>query len=43
MPTPLSPAAVDFTGASVEIDPAPAWSFFGFTPRGLDEGLRQTL
>jgi hypothetical protein len=40
---PLSPGAVEFITQEVEIDPRPAVEYFGFTPRALEEGLRQYL
>jgi NADH dehydrogenase len=40
---PLSPGAVEFITQEVEIDPKPAVEYFGFTPRPLEEGLRQYL
>jgi uncharacterized protein YbjT (DUF2867 family) len=44
MPRPLlSPGAVDFVTQEIEIDPAPAWSYFGFTPRPFGQGLREWL
>jgi hypothetical protein len=39
----LSPGSVDFVTMDVEIDPAPAVAYFGFTPRPLDQGLREWL
>jgi len=44
MPDPiLSPTAVDFITQEVEIDPRPAFDYFGFTFRRLEEGLREYL
>jgi uncharacterized protein YbjT (DUF2867 family) len=40
---PLSPGAVDFVTQEVEIDPKPANDYFGFSPRPLEQGLRQYL
>ena len=40
---PLSPGAVDFVTMKVEIDTAPARAHFGFTPRPLEQGLREWL
>lgn len=40
---PLSPDAVDFVTATVEIDPRPAMEYFGFPFRTLAEGLREYL
>ena len=40
---PLSPGAVDFVTMDVEIDTAPARACFGFTPRSLEQGLRDWL
>jgi nucleoside-diphosphate-sugar epimerase len=40
---PLSPGAVDFVTMNVEIDTAPARSYFGVTPRSLEQGLREWL
>lgn len=40
---PLSPAAVDFVTAEVEIDPRPALEYFGFPFRRLEEGLREYI
>jgi len=40
---PLSPSAVDFVTQVVEMDPKPAIAYLGFTPRGLEEGLRDYL
>jgi NADH dehydrogenase len=39
----LSPSAIDFITQEVEIDPRPAFEYFGFTFRGLEEGLREYL
>jgi hypothetical protein len=39
----LSPGAIDFITQEVEIDPRPAFDYFGFTFRGLEEGLREYL
>jgi NADH dehydrogenase len=39
----LSPRAIDFITQEVEIDPRPAFEYFGFTFRGLEEGLREYL
>jgi len=44
MPDPiLSPTAIDFITQEVEIDPRPAFDYFGFTFRRLEEGLREYL
>ena len=44
MPDPiLSPTAIDFITQEVEIDPRPAFGYFGFTFRRLEEGLREYL
>jgi NADH dehydrogenase len=40
---PLSPGAVDFVTAEVEIDPGPAREYFGFPFKRLEEGLREYL
>jgi nucleoside-diphosphate-sugar epimerase len=40
---PLSPGAVDFVTMDVEIDTGPARAYFGFTPRSLEQGLREWL
>ena len=39
----LSPSAIDFITQEVEIDPRPAFEYFGFTFRRLEEGLREYL
>jgi NADH dehydrogenase len=39
----LSPTAIDFITQEVEIDPRPAFTYFGFTFRRLEEGLREYL
>jgi uncharacterized protein YbjT (DUF2867 family) len=39
----LSPAAIDFLTQEVEIDPRPAFGYFGFAFRRLEEGLREYL
>jgi len=39
----LSPSAVDFLTQEVEIDPRPAFEYFGFPFRRLEEGLRDYL
>jgi len=39
----LSPTAIDFITQEVEIDPRPAFEYFGFTFRRLEEGLREYL
>ena len=39
----LSPGAIDFITQEVEIDPRPAFEYFGFTFRRLEEGLREYL
>jgi len=39
----LSASAIDFITQEVEIDPRPAFEYFGFTFRGLEEGLREYL
>jgi uncharacterized protein YbjT (DUF2867 family) len=39
----LSPGAIDFITQTVEIDPRPAFEYFGFTFRPLEEGLRGYL
>lgn len=39
----LSPGAVDFVTGEVEIDPRPAFAYFGFPFRGLEAGLREYL
>jgi NADH dehydrogenase len=44
MPEPmLSPGAIDFITQTVEIDPRPAFEYFGFTFRRLEDGLREYL
>jgi hypothetical protein len=44
MPEPmLSPTAIDFITQEVEIDPRPAFAYFGFTFRRLEDGLREYL
>ena len=35
--------AIDFITQEVEIDPRPAFDYFGFTFRRLEEGLREYL
>jgi uncharacterized protein YbjT (DUF2867 family) len=39
----LSPSAIDFITQEVEIDPRPAFQYFGFTFRRLEDGLREYL
>lgn len=39
----LSPGAIDFVTAAVEIDPRPAMEYFGFPFKKLEEGLRTYL
>jgi uncharacterized protein YbjT (DUF2867 family) len=39
----LSPSAIDFITQEVEIDPRPAFEYFGFAFRRLEEGLREYL
>jgi nucleoside-diphosphate-sugar epimerase len=39
----LSPTAIDFITQVVEIDPRPAFEYFGFPFRRLEEGLREYL
>jgi NADH dehydrogenase len=39
----LSPSAIDFITQEVEIDPRPAFEYFGFTFRRLEDGLREYL
>jgi uncharacterized protein YbjT (DUF2867 family) len=39
----LSPSAIDFITQAVEIDPRPAFAYFGFTFRRLEDGLREYL
>jgi NADH dehydrogenase len=42
LPNPmLSPGAVEFIAQEVEIDPRPAYEYFGFTPRRLAQGLME--
>ena len=42
LPNPmLSRGAVDFIAQEVEIDPRPADEYFGFTPRTLEQGIRE--
>lgn len=42
LPNPmLSRGAVDFIAQEVEIDPRPADEYFGFTPRSLEQGIRE--
>jgi uncharacterized protein YbjT (DUF2867 family) len=44
MPDPmLSPSAIDFITQEVEIDPRPAFDYFGFPFRRLEVGLREYL
>jgi len=44
MPEPmLSASAIDFITQEVEIDPRPAFDYFGFTFRRLEDGLREYL
>lgn len=44
LPNPmLSPSAIDFITQEVEIDPRPAWEYFGFPFKRLEEGLREYL
>jgi uncharacterized protein YbjT (DUF2867 family) len=39
----LSPSAIDFITQEVEIDPRPAFAYFGFNFRRLEDGLREYL
>jgi NADH dehydrogenase len=39
----LSPSAIDFLTQEVEIDPRPAFEYFGFPFRRLEDGLRDYL
>jgi NADH dehydrogenase len=39
----LSPTAIDFVTGEVEIDPRPAFEYFGFPFRRLEEGLHEYL
>jgi len=39
----LSASAIDFITQEVEIDPRPAFAYFGFTFRRLEDGLREYL
>jgi NADH dehydrogenase len=44
MPEPiLSAGAIDFLLQEVELDPKPAMEYFGFTPKRLEDGLRDYL
>ena len=39
----LSPGAIDFILQETPLDPKPAMDYFGFTPRRLEDGLREYL
>jgi NADH dehydrogenase len=39
----LSPGAIDFVTQDVPIDPKPAWEYFGFPMKRLEDGLRAYL